>query len=42
MPFKLPDAIIQATAQIHQAILITRNRRDFPKETAGVRIPYAL
>ncbi len=39
---KLPDAIIQATAQIHQCLLVTRNRRDFPESMAGVRIPYEL
>ena len=27
---KLPDALIQATAQKHNALLVTRNTRDFP------------
>jgi len=39
---KLPDAIIQATAEAHGRVLITRNTRDFPEGTAGVRIPYTL
>lgn len=39
---KLPDAIIQATAEGSGRILITRNTRDFPPGTPGVLIPYAL
>jgi len=39
---KLPDAIIQATAQVHNALLVTRNVRDFPENSEGVRIPYKL
>jgi len=39
---KLPDAIIQATAEGSGRVLITRNTRDFPADTAGVRIPYTL
>ena len=39
---KLPDAIIQATAQVHNALLVTRNTRDFPENSQGVRIPYQL
>jgi hypothetical protein len=39
---KLPDAIIQATAEAAGRVLITRNTRDFPAGTAGVRIPYTL
>ena len=39
---KLPDAIIQATAEGAGRLLITRNTRDFPAGTAGVRIPYML
>ncbi len=30
---KLPDAIIAASAQVHDLVLITRNRRDFEKIT---------
>jgi predicted nucleic acid-binding protein len=39
---KLPDAIIQATAEGSGCVLITRNTRDFPSGTPGVRIPYTL
>jgi predicted nucleic acid-binding protein len=39
---KLPDAIIQATAESAGRLLITRNTRDFPASTPGVRIPYSL
>jgi hypothetical protein len=39
---KLPDAIIQATAEESGRILITRNTRDFPPGTPGVLIPYTL
>lgn len=39
---KLPDAIIQASAQAMGRVLVTRNTRDFPAGTPGVRIPYTL
>ena len=39
---KLPDAIVQATAEAAGRLLVTRNTRDFPAGTPGVRIPYAL
>jgi hypothetical protein len=39
---KLPDAIIQATAEVDGRVLITRNTRDFPVGTAGVHIPYTI
>lgn len=39
---KLPDAIIQATAQEHNALLITRNTKDFDPALPGVRVPYNL
>jgi hypothetical protein len=39
---KLPDAIIQATAEVSGRILITRNTRDFPPGTPGVLVPYTL
>ena len=39
---KLPDAIIQATAEESGRILITRNTRDFPPGTPSVLIPYTL
>ncbi len=39
---KLPDAIILATAQTGDRLLITRNTRDFPAGDAGIRVPYQL
>jgi predicted nucleic acid-binding protein len=39
---KLPDAIILATAQAADRLLITRNTRDFPADNPGIRIPYRL
>lgn len=39
---RLPDAIIQATAETESALLITRNIKDFPKDFPGVRVPYEL
>lgn len=39
---KLPDAIIKATAELHSAVLVTRNTRDFPENSDNVRIPYKL
>jgi len=39
---KLPDAVIQATAEAAGRVLITHNSREFPPGTPGVRIPYTL
>jgi predicted nucleic acid-binding protein len=39
---KLPDAIIQATALEHSALLVTRNTKDFADDEPGIRVPYAL
>lgn len=39
---KVPDAIIQATAERHQLLLVTRNSKDFPASLVGVRIPYQI
>lgn len=39
---KLPDAVIWATAHVHQCLLVTRNVRDFDPREPGVRVPYAL
>jgi predicted nucleic acid-binding protein len=36
----LPDAIIQATADVHKLMIITRNIKDF--RGANVRVPYTL
>jgi len=37
---ELPDAIILATARVHGLLLVTRNRRDFPRREPDIRIPY--
>jgi len=39
---KLPDAIILATADSADRLLITRNTRDFSEDDPGIRIPYRL
>jgi hypothetical protein len=39
---KLPDAIIQATAEVEGRVLITRNTRDFSVSGSDIRIPYKL
>jgi len=39
---KQPDAMIQATAEGAGRLLVTRNTRDFPAGTPGVRIPYTI
>jgi predicted nucleic acid-binding protein len=39
---KLPDAIILATAETARRQLVTRNVRDFPAGTSGVRVPYRI
>ncbi|KXK12146.1 MAG: tRNA(fMet)-specific endonuclease VapC [Chloroflexi bacterium OLB14] len=39
---RLPDAIIWATAKVHNAILVTRNTKDFDKNWEGIRIPYEI
>lgn len=39
---KSSDAIILASAQVHNRILITRNTRDFPAQMPGIRVPYTL
>lgn len=37
-----PDAIILASAQLHNRILVTRNTRDFPATMPGIRVPYTV
>ncbi len=37
-----PDAIILASAQVHNRILVTRNTKDFSAEMPGIRVPYIL
>jgi predicted nucleic acid-binding protein len=39
---KLPDAIILATAESEERLLVTRNTRDFPTGNPGIRFPYRL
>lgn len=39
---KLPDAVIQATAEVHGLLLVTRNTKDFPDGSPGIRVPYRL
>ncbi len=39
---KLPDAIILASAKVNNAILVTRNSRDFSDDDPAIRIPYVL
>lgn len=39
---KLPDAVIWATAQANQFLLVTRNTRDMDPGDPGVRVPYTV
>ena len=39
---RLPDAIIWASAKRENALLVTRNTKDFPADFPGVRVPYQL
>lgn len=39
---KSPDAIVLATAQLRNRILVTRNIKDFPADMPGIRVPYTL
>jgi len=39
---KLPDAIIEASAQVNGMLLVTRNTKDFDAGSPAVRIPYVL
>jgi predicted nucleic acid-binding protein len=39
---KMPDAIILATAEAAGRQLVTRNVKDFPVGTRGVRVPYKI
>lgn len=38
----LGAALVFATAQEHGGILVTRNIKDFPAATPGIRIPYLV
>ena len=39
---RLPDAIIQATAEVERRVLVTRNTRDFKAGGTGIDVPYTL
>ena len=39
---KMPDAIILGTAEATGRQLVTRNVKDFPAGTRGVRVPYKI
>jgi predicted nucleic acid-binding protein len=39
---RLPDAIIWATARIYDAVLVTRNTKDFNLEWDRIRLPYTI
>jgi predicted nucleic acid-binding protein len=39
---RIPDAIVWASAKSTNALLVTRNTRDFPAEAPDIRVPYAL
>ena len=39
---RLPDAIIWASAQRENALLVSRNTKDFPVDSPGVRAPYRV
>lgn len=39
---KLPDAVVCASADVHSMLLVTRDRKGFPTNLPGIRIPYGL
>ena len=39
---RLPDAIIWASARSEDALLVSRNSKDFPPDEPGVRMPYRV
>jgi len=39
---RLPDAVIWATAQVNDAVLVTRNTKDFDPTWEGIHVPYTL
>lgn len=39
---RLPDAIIWATARVNDAVLVTRNTKDFNPDWEGIRLPYTV
>lgn len=39
---RLPDAIIWGTAKAYDAVLVTRNTKDFNPKWEGIRAPYSV
>ena len=39
---KLPDAIVWASAQVHDMLLVTRDAKGFPQGDPGIRHPYGM
>ena len=39
---RLPDAIIWGTAKANEAVLVTRNTKDFNPDWDDIRLPYTL
>ncbi len=39
---RLPDAIIWATTRVNEAVLVTRNTKDFHPDWDGIRVPYMI
>ena len=39
---RLPDAIIWATARVNDAVLVTRNTKDFNPDWDGIHLPYTI
>jgi len=39
---KLPDAIVWASAQVRDRLLVTRDAKAFPPDDPGVRVPYQI
>jgi len=39
---RLPDAIIWASAKNENALLVSRNSKDFPHDAPDVRVPYEI
>ena len=37
---RLPDAIIRASAEVENALLVSRNTKDFPEGEPWLRVPY--
>jgi len=42
LKMRLPDAIIWASAKRENALLVSRNTKDFPADSPEVRVPYEL